>query len=38
MTGHYTLLQKKRMEDLVTRMQERSSATGGVVEFKEKQA
>ena len=38
MTGHYTLLQRGRLEKLVENMQERGSATGDVVEFGEKKA
>ncbi len=39
MTGNYTLLQRGRLEKLARKMQERGSATGGVVEFdREKKA
>ena len=35
MTSHYTLPQRERMKKLVENMQERGSAAGGVVEFRE---
>lgn len=38
MTGHYTLLQKRRVEELLKRMQERGSATREVVAFGKKKA
>ena len=35
MTGHYTLLQRERLQKLVRNMQERRCAEGEVVEFPE---
>ena len=37
MTSHYTLMQRKRLSDLVRRMQERRGAEGEVVAFPEEQ-